>query len=395
MRLADYCSDEEWKRIKKFADTKETPFLVVDLEIIKQKYEEITTCFPMAKVHYALKANPARPVIELLRDLGSNFDIASIYELDKVLATGVEAERVSYGNTIKKAAHIKYAYDKGIRLFATDSKADLQSIADNAPGSKIFVRILVEGGETAEWPLSRKFGCHPDMAIDLLVQAKLLGLVPYGISFHVGSQQKDIAVWDAALSKVKYMFDWMRLEEGVILKMINMGGGFPANYISEVNPIQVYAEEILRYLHDDHGDEVPEIILEPGRSLVGESGVLVSEVVLISRKSRTDLKRWIYIDVGLFQGLIETMGEAIKYPIYTEKMEAGVQEGSVVLAGPTCDSTDIMYENSNYHLPHNLSVGDRLYWMTTGAYTTSYSSVEFNGFPPLKTYFIGLGKDDE
>jgi ornithine decarboxylase len=395
MHLANYCSDEEWKRIKKFADTKETPFLVVDLEIIKQKYEELTTCFPMAKVHYALKANPGKPVIELLRDLGSNFDIASIYELDKVLVAGVHPDRISYGNTIKKAAHIKYAYDKGIRLFATDSKADLQSIAENAPGSKIFVRILVEGGETAEWPLSRKFGCHPDMAIDLLVQAKLLGLVPYGISFHVGSQQKDIAVWDAALSKVKYMFDWMRLEEDVILKMINMGGGFPANYISEVNPIQVYAEEILRYLHDDHGDEIPEIILEPGRSLVGESGVLVSEVVLISRKSRTDLKRWIYVDVGLFQGLIETMGEAIKYPIYTEKMEAKVQEGSVVLAGPTCDSTDIMYENSNYHLPHNLAVGDRLYWMTTGAYTTSYSSVEFNGFPPLKTYFIGLGNDDE
>ncbi len=395
MHLANYCSDEEWKSIKKFADTKETPFLVVDLEIIKQKYEELTTCFPMAKVHYALKANPGKPVIELLRDLGSNFDIASIYELDKVLAAGVHPDRISYGNTIKKAAHIKYAFDKGIRLFATDSKADLQSIAENAPGSKIFVRILVEGGETAEWPLSRKFGCHPDMAIDLLVQAKLLGLVPYGISFHVGSQQKDIAVWDAALSKVKYMFDWMRLEEGVILKMINMGGGFPANYISEVNPIQVYAEEILRYLHDDHGDEIPEIILEPGRSLVGESGVLVSEVVLISRKSRTDLKRWIYVDVGLFQGLIETMGEAIKYPIYTEKMEAKVQEGSVVLAGPTCDSTDIMYENSNYHLPHNLAVGDRLYWMTTGAYTTSYSSVEFNGFPPLKTYFIGLGNDDE
>jgi ornithine decarboxylase len=128
---------------------------------------------------------------------------------------------------------------------------------------------------------------------------------------------------------------------------------------------------------------------------VGESGVLVSEVVLISRKSRTDLKRWVYVDVGLFQGLIETMGEAIKYPIYTSKMEEGVQEGGVVLAGPTCDSTDIMYENSNYHLPHNLAVGDRLYWMTTGAYTTSYSSVEFNGFPPLKTYFIGLGKDDE
>ncbi len=389
-RLSDYCTPFEWEKVKQFADGKETPFLVIDLDVIKQKYSELMACFPMAKVHYALKANPGAPVIETLRDLGSNFDIASIYELNKVLDAGVSADRISYGNTIKKAAHVRYAYERGVRLYATDSKADLQNIAEQAPGSKVFVRILVEGGETAEWPLSRKFGCHPDMAIDLLMQAKMHGLVPYGISFHVGSQQKDIAVWDAALSKVKYMFDWMRLEEGIELKMINMGGGFPANYISEVNPINVYAEEILRYLHDDYGDDLPEIILEPGRSLVGESGVLVSEVVLISRKSRTDLKRWVYVDVGLFQGLIETLGESIKYPLYCEKMDHpnGHGEGSVVLAGPTCDSTDIMYEQVSYTLPHNLSVGDRVYWLTTGAYTNSYSSVEFNGFPPLKTYFL-------
>lgn len=388
MRLENYCSPEEWDKIQEFSKDKETPFLVVDLEVIRQKYQELTTCFPIAKVFYALKANPGAPVVNLLRELGSNFDIASIFELNRVLDCGVEPDRISYGNTIKKAAHIKYAYDKGVRLFATDSKSDLQNIAEQAPGSKIFVRILVEGGETAEWPLSRKFGCHPDMAIDLLVQAKNLGLVPYGISFHVGSQQKDIAVWDAALSKVKYMFDWMKFEEDVSLKMINMGGGFPANYISEVNPIQIYAEEILRYLHDDHGDDLPEIILEPGRSLVGESGVLVSEVVLISRKSRTDLNRWVYLDVGLFQGLIETLGEAIKYPIYTPKMDERAPEGTVVLAGPTCDSADIMYENSHYQLPLSLGVGDRLYWLTTGAYTNSYSSVEFNGFPPLATYYL-------
>ena len=388
MQLANYCSPEEWDKIQSFSKDKETPFLVVDLEVIRQKYQELTTCFPIAKVFYALKANPGAPVVNLLRELGSNFDIASIFELNRVLECNVEPSRISYGNTIKKAAHIKYAYDKGVRLFATDSKSDLQNIAEQAPGSKIFVRILVEGGETAEWPLSRKFGCHPDMAIDLLVQAKKLGLEPHGISFHVGSLQKDIAVWDAALSKVKYMFDWMKFEEDVTLKMINMGGGFPANYISEVNPIQIYAEEILRYLHDDHGDDLPEIILEPGRSLVGESGVLVSEVVLISRKSRTDLNRWVYLDVGLFQGLIETLGEAIKYPIYTPKMDDKPVEGTVVLAGPTCDSADIMYENSHYQLPLNLAVGDRLYWLTTGAYTNSYSSVEFNGFPPLKTYYL-------
>ena len=388
MRLSDYCSDAEWAKIKKLADEKETPFLVVDLEIIKQKYEELTGCFPMAKVHYALKANPGQPVIDLLKDLGSNFDCASMFELSKVLDSGVSPDRVSYGNTIKKAAHVKWAYEQGIRLFATDSKADLQNIAEYAPGSKVFVRILVEGGETAEWPLSRKFGCHPDMAIDLLVQAKNQGLVPYGISFHVGSQQKDIAVWDAALSKVKYMFDWMKYEEDVELKMINMGGGFPANYISEVNPITTYAEEILRYLHDDYGDELPEIILEPGRSLVGESGVLVSEVVLISRKSRTDLNRWVYLDVGLFQGLMETMGESIKYPIYMEKLEGNPPTGTVVLAGPTCDSADILYEKTEYKLPLSLKPGDKVEILSTGAYTTTYSSVAFNGFAPLKSVCI-------
>lgn len=390
IKIEQYFDQAQWQKFTKASEGRQTPFLVVDLSRIKTKFEEMVELFPKAKIHYAMKASPAVEVIELLAGLGSNFDCASIYELDRVLNVGVEPERISYGNTIKKATHVKYAYDKGIRLYATDSKADLQNIAEQAPGSKIFVRILVQGSETAEWPLSRKFGCHPDMAIDLLVQAKQLGLEPYGISFHVGSQQKDVAAWDDALAKVKYMSDWMKYEEGIKLKMINLGGGFPTNYISEVNPIKVYADEINRYLAEDYADEedMPEIILEPGRSLVGGSGVLVSEVVLISRKSRTDLTRWVYTDVGLFQGLIETLGEAIKYPVYTPKMETSTDAGTVVLAGPTCDSTDIMYEETNYKLPQELEIGDRIYWLTTGAYTNSYSSVEFNGFPPLEVVYI-------
>lgn len=389
IKIDQYFSQAQWQKFTQAAEGQETPLLVVDLSRIKTKYEEMVTLFPKAKIHYAMKASPATEVVKYLADLGSNFDCASIYELDRVLDCGVTADRISYGNTIKKAVHIKYAYNKGIDLYATDSKADPINIANNAPGSKVFVRILVHGADTAEWPLSRKFGCHPDMAIDLLVQAKNLGLVPYGISFHVGSQQKDVAAWDDALAKVKYMFDWMKYEEGIKLQMINLGGGFPTNYISEVNPISVYAEEIHRYLSEDFDeDEMPEIILEPGRSMVGDSGVLVSEVVLISRKSRTDLTRWVYTDVGLFQGLIETLGEAIKYPVYTPKMETATEKGTVILAGPTCDSTDIMYEDAAYKLPQNLEIGDKLYWLTTGAYTNSYSSVEFNGFPPLKVKYI-------
>ncbi|MBS9779854.1 MAG: type III PLP-dependent enzyme [Moraxellaceae bacterium] len=394
IKIDNYFDKAQWQKFTQVHTDNtgkplQTPYLVVDLSRIEAKYNEIVGFFPNAKIHYAMKANPAVEVVKLLADLGSNFDCASIFELDRVLQAGVEPHRISYGNTIKKAEHVKYAYEKGVRLFATDSKADLKNIAEFAPNSKIFVRILVQGSETAEWPLSRKFGCHPDMAIDLLVQAQLMGLEPYGISFHVGSQQKDVAVWDDALSKVKYMFDWMKYEEDIKIKMINLGGGMPANYISEVNPIKVYAEEINRYLSDDYDDvDMPDIILEPGRSLVGDSGVLVSEVVLISRKSRMDLTRWVYTDVGLFGGLIETLGEAIKYPVYTPKMATASEVGTVILAGPTCDSTDIMYENTNYKLPQDLAIGDKIYWLTTGAYTNSYSSVEFNGFPPLKVVYV-------
>ncbi|ALF60791.1 type III PLP-dependent enzyme [Psychrobacter urativorans] len=389
IKIDQYFDPAGWQKFTQAAEGRETPFLVVDLNRIKIKYNEMVNLFPTAKIHYAMKASPAVEVINLLADLGSNFDCASVYELDRVLDSGVDASRISYGNTIKKAKDVKYAYDKGVRLYATDSEADLKNIAEFAPGSNIFVRILVEGSDTAEWPLSRKFGCHPNMAIDLLIQAHELGLVPYGISFHVGSQQRDVAAWDDALAKVKYMFDWMLNEEHIKLQMINLGGGFPANYLSEVNPIQVYAEEVKRYLSEDYNeDDMPEIILEPGRSLVGGSGVLVSDVILISRKSQTDLKRWVYTDVGLFQGLIETLGEAIKYPIYTPKMETSTSQGTVVLAGPTCDSADIMYEETGYQLPQELEIGDKIFWLTTGAYTNSYSSVEFNGFPPLDVVYV-------
>jgi ornithine decarboxylase len=385
IKVEDYFARATFDKMKAFADKQETPFVVIDTAMIAQAYDDLRAGFEFAKVYYAVKANPAVEIIDLLKDKGSSFDIASIYELDKVMDRGVSADRISYGNTIKKSKDIRYFYDKGVRLFSTDSEADLRNIAKAAPGSKVYVRILTEGSTTADWPLSRKFGCQTDMAMDLLILARDLGLVPYGISFHVGSQQRDISVWDAAIAKVKVIFERLKEEDGIVLKLINMGGGFPANYITRTNSLETYAEEIIRFLKEDFGDDLPEIILEPGRSLIANAGILVSEVVLVARKSRTAVERWVYTDVGKFSGLIETMDEAIKFPIWTEKK--GEME-EVVIAGPTCDSADIMYENYKYGLPLNLAIGDRLYWLSTGAYTTSYSAVEFNGFPPLKSYYV-------
>jgi ornithine decarboxylase len=381
----DYYDADTFARLKAFADARETPFLVVDTATIGQHYDELTQAFPYAGIYYAVKANPAPEVLSLLRDRGASFDIASIYELDRVLGLGVDAERVSYGNTIKKSRDIRYFFERGVRLYATDSEADLRNIAKAAPGARVYVRILTEGSQTADWPLSRKFGCQTDMAMDLLMLARDLGLTPYGVSFHVGSQQRDIGAWDAAIAKVKVIFERLQHEDGITLEMINLGGGFPANYLAKTHTLATYAEEITRFLKEDFGDELPRIILEPGRSLIANAGVLVSEVVLISRKDRTGLYRWVYVDVGKFSGLIETLGESIKFPVYTDKK--GELE-DVVLAGPTCDSADIMYEDHKYPLPLNLAIGDRLYWFSTGAYTTSYSAVEFNGFPPLQAYYI-------
>lgn len=382
----DYVSDKEWSRFIDFSKDLPTPNIVINLNTIKNNYTKLKNSFPYAKIFYAIKANPGDPVLKMLSEMGSNFDIASRYELDLISKFVEDPARLSYGNTIKKAQDIKYFYEKGVRMFATDSKDDLKNIAENAPGSKIYVRILVENSDTADWPLSRKFGCHPDMAYDLLVQAKEQGLIPFGVSFHVGSQQRDIGAWNDAIAKVKYLFNSLEEEENIKLQMIDMGGGFPASYIDPTNELSVYAQEITRFLTEDFGEDLPEIILEPGRSLVGDSGILTSEVILASRKNNTALTRWVYIDAGKFNGLIETLDECIKYPLITTK--DGDKEGEVIIAGPTCDSMDVMYETIKYKLPITLKQGDRIYWLSTGAYTTTYASVAFNGFPPIKAYYL-------
>ncbi|MBL3539642.1 type III PLP-dependent enzyme [Aminivibrio sp.] len=381
--LERYISRERFDRIKKFAEDKETPFLVIDLAKVEQKYDELISTLPFAKIYYAVKANPNASVIRMLVSKGSCFDIASVYELDHILALGATPDKISYGNTIKKAKDIAYAYSKGVRLFATDSESDLEKIAKNAPDSKVFFRILTDGSG-ADWPLSRKFGAHPDTIYRLILQAQKLGLMPYGISFHVGSQQRDIGQWDHAISTCKYLFDSAKAK-GIDLKMVNLGGGFPANYISPTKETSVYGAEIIRFLTEDFGETLPEILLEPGRFMAGDAGILVTEVVLISRKSEANQYSWVYLDAGKFGGLIETLDESIKYPIYSEKT-GPIQE--TILAGPTCDSMDILYENEKYVLPASLKEGDRLYFFTTGAYTQSYSSVCFNGFPPLRAYVL-------
>ena len=374
----------EFLRARREAGRDNGPCLVVDLDVVRDNYNAFARALPDTRVFYAVKANPEPQVLKLLAELGSCFDTASVVEIEQSLAAGASPDRISFGNTIKKERDIARAYALGIRLFAVDCEAEVEKIARVAPGSKVFCRIL-SNGAGAEWPLSRKFGCAPEMAPRVLEHAYRLGLSAHGVSFHVGSQQRNPKMWDGALKDAAKIFRDLA-ERGIHLSMVNLGGGFPTKYLKDIPAVKAYGQSIFRSLRKHFGNRIPETIIEPGRGMVGNAGMIEAEVVLVSKKADEDKVRWVYLDIGKFNGLAETMDEMIRYPIRTE--QDGDDMGPCVLAGPTCDSVDVLYEKEPYFLPFSLEIGSKVLIEGTGAYTTTYSAVGFNGFPPLETHVI-------
>jgi ornithine decarboxylase len=360
------------------------PCMVLDLDVVRDNYAAFAKALPDTRVFYAVKANPDAQVLALLATLGSCFDTASVVEIEQALAAGATPDRISFGNTIKKERDVARAYALGVRLFAVDCEAEVEKVARAAPGSKVFCRMLCDGAG-AEWPLSRKFGCVPEMAPRVLEHAHRLGLVAHGLSFHVGSQQRNPRMWDGALKAASAIFRDLA-ERGINLSMVNLGGGFPTKYLRDVPAVKAYGQSIFRSLRKHFGNRIPETIIEPGRGMVGNAGMIEAEVVLISKKADADTVKWVYLDIGKFGGLAETMDEMIRYPIRTA-FDEDAREPCVV-AGPTCDSVDVLYEKEPYLLPVSLEIGAKVLIEGTGAYTTTYSSVGFNGFPPLKSYVI-------
>lgn len=365
-----------------------TPYLVMDLNLVRQKYQTLKTLYAPATLYYAVKANPNRQVLQALADCGACFDVASRGEIDLVLSLDgdISPDRLSYGNTIKKPVAIQHAFERGVRLFAYDSIAELHKLAEHAPGADVFCRMLVTC-EGAEWPLSRKFGCDGDMVVDLSVQARNMGLNPVGLSFHVGSQQTNLDAWHSTLAHVAQVADRLK-QAGVPLKILNLGGGLLAQYSTEIPDDTTYAKVLNNAIERAFGNHIPPLILEPGRGIVGDAGVIETEVILVAQKSQHDPHRWVYLDAGVFNGLVETLGEAIRYRLITNRDTDGSDVSPCILAGPSCDSIDVMYEKTPVMLPNSLKSGDRMQILATGAYTTSYASTWFNGFPPIETHVV-------
>lgn len=374
-------------KIAQFLDSRQpaTPCLVLDLDQVEANYRTLRRVLPLATVYYAVKANPASQILDRLTRLGSSFDAAGIEEIEQCLAAGATAAAISFGNTIKKASAITRAHALGVDLFAFDSEEELRKIAAHAPGARVYCRLMVVN-EGAEWPLSKKFGTSVGQARLLLPLAAELGLRPWGLSFHVGSQQTDPIAYARAVGQAAMLFTDLK-RAGLDLRFLNLGGGFPTRYRRDVPPPEAFADAIMTAMTDHFGNDLPDIAIEPGRAMVGNAGVVSSEVVLVSKRNPDpEAPRWVYLDIGRFGGLAETEGEAIRYQLTTAHDDA--ESGPVVLAGPTCDGADILYERSDYRLPLGLKDGDRVTIETAGAYVTSYAAQGFNGFAPLAEHYI-------
>ncbi len=386
-RVATRVGEHLTRAVRAFFDQHRpaTPCLVIDLDVVARRFGELRAAWQDARICYAVKANPAPEILRLLAGLGAEFDVAGPAEIASCLAEGVDPAALSYGNTIKKAADIAYAHARGVRRFTTDSHEDLRAIAAHAPGAEVFCRILVLPHTPSATPFGRKFGCAPAMALEILREAPRLGLRAAGVAFHVGSQQTDPAAWTEGIAPAA------RISERLGLAEVNIGGGFPVSYRSVPCRSAVPGPaEFAATIKDNlrrHFPAMPRVVLEPGRAIVAEAGVLRAEVVLVSRKADLDEHRWVYLDVGRYGGLAETEGEAITYRLVTAHDDG--PHGPVVLAGPTCDGDDVIYQRSDYRLPLALAPGDHVDFLATGAYTASYSSIAFNGFPPLATFCVG------
>lgn len=351
-----------------------TPFLAVDLDAVTERYRRLKASLPAARCHYAVKCNPSEPIVRRLIELGSGFEVASLGELNALRDLGVSAERTLYSNTIKPSSHIAAAHEAGLWRFAVDSHGELEKIAKHAPGAAVYVRLRVDDS-TSEFPLSRKFGAEADVARSLLLAAPRLGLVPYGITFHVGSQCTTPAAWRSAIGAAGRLMRDVR-SAGICLEMLDVGGGFPARYVSDLPSIERIGFEIQRAIVDLLPYRPGTLVVEPGRYLVAECGVMVATV--LGREHRAG-EEWLYLDVGVYNGLMETQqtNNTWVFPMSTSRWDRPAGTCRYIVAGPSCDSADTMF--LGLELPDDLAVDDRIYIASAGAYTLSYAS-NFNGF---------------
>lgn len=357
-----------------------TPSLILSPKRATENFRAIQSAFPGAIAGYAMKANPHPAILAAIADVeGSWFEVASRTEIAALADLGVDGRRIFFSNPIKQPAHIAHAVKHGIRLFVFDSVAEVEKLAqfsDPDDPLEVYVRMTVPH-TGALWPLTHKFGVEPAQAVELLKLAQDRGLKPVGLAFHVGSQCTRPETWVDALRAIAPAWHGA-LAEGIDLDMIDIGGGFPAQYTGPVPSPRDIAKSVNRVL----GECVPganRVFLEPGRGVCGDAADMLVTVTGVA--DRPDGQTWLYVDGGYFSGLYE-IPDGIRpgvRPVVRDTRPLNMV--TYRLAGPTCDSIDTLFEMRS---PVELKIGDRLILKNTGAYVYSVGS-PFNGFPLPET----------
>ncbi len=356
-----------------------TPFLAIDLSCVSRKYEEINRALPFAKIFYAVKCNPEAPILQMLADKGSSFEVASLGELKRLISIGIDPKDVIYSNPVKPEQDIKAAYNLGLNNFAFDSPEELAKIANAAPASRVHLRVSISN-KGSQINLSSKFGANRLDSLELIKLARKFNLVPYGITFHVGSQAEDINIWDEAFKDISFLLRKLQTE-GILLEVLNIGGGFPVQYGVKAPSIDKIGSVISRNLPN-----LPyaiKIWCEPGRFLVAEAGTIGTRVIGRATRHNDD---WLYLSVGRFQAFIELFeSEDIRYPVFSSNATSKKRQTPFVLTGPTCDSYDTILHD--VLLPSDTTVDDVVYFAMAGAYTHVYGAA-FNDFPVPRVVYV-------
>ncbi len=356
-----------------------TPYLMMDLGLVERSFHRFHEALPGVQIRYAMKCNPDRPILERVHALGGSFEVASFTELEMLTDIGVDPAGIIFSNPVKMPDHIRRAAAAGLWRFAVDSQSELEKIALYAPGSAVYARLAVEDRDSLV-SSEGKFGVDPTTTAQLLEEARRLGLVPYGLAFHVGSQKLSPDAWSQAIETCAGIMRRLKTA-GIKLKMLNIGGGFAARY-ADHTPDLPYFGRVIRRALKQHLPYAVEIVAEPGRALVAEAGVMVARIIGNATRQGRD---WLHLDVGAFNGLMESL-ESANQLLFPLADSLGLDaKHPYHLTGPSCDSQDTLLYDAQ--LSDGLKTGQLVFIYSAGAYTTSYAST-FNGFSIPETHYV-------
>lgn len=368
---------------KKLVAQHDTPLMVISKSRVRANYQALKKALPRVSIHYALKANPHKGILNILRQEGSEFDVASYQEIKWLLDIGVDSTKMIYANPIKSIPDLVRAYNVGVEKFVFDNDTELQKMARYAKDADVVLRLFVDNN-AAYYKLSAKYGAQPKHAIRLLKKAKNLGLNPVGIAFHVGSQNTRSEDYVNAIQTTVKVYKEAK-KKGVELELLDIGGGFPVRYgHKKTDNGHLDARQILTDVNaalEEHVPETLEVIAEPGRFIIGDAAILISRVIGKSKRNRVI---WYYLDDGYYHSYTDLHASNWKYEFIPQRKQRKRHKIRSVLAGPTCDSYDVIAKS--IWLPE-LEIGDLIMSPNMGAYSTAISS-QFNGFPPAKTIYV-------